>query len=252
MFKKRKADGDADASINRTTGMLEVCFKLAMRTRKLNSIPYIEHLKEDNTREGFLTPSQFQELLPHVPADLKDFTEWLYACGMRKGEATLLRWEMLDEKPKGGPVLRIPGYICKNKKGRTLPLDKKLAAIIERRKAVQYVAVDGVTSTKPCPFIFHRNGAPVGDFKKSWKTATKAAGLPGILVHDMRRSAVKNLVDSGCPQLIAMKVSGHKSEAMFKRYAITVDEEVRAGMETKEAYCVAAAAKPVAVIGGSR
>jgi integrase len=242
---ERRADGVADATINRTLAQVKQAYKLAMRQETLNRAPYIRHLSEEgNERQGFLTPSQFQELLPHIPAELKDFVEWGYATGQRKGETRLMTWAMLDSKAQ---VLRIPGKITKPKKGRTLPLDTKLAAIIERRKESREVNVNGVLEMSK--YIFHRgDGQPIVNFDRSWKTACKLAGLAGILYHDCRRSAVKNLTDAGVPRRLAMKVSGHKSEAVFERYNIKLDEQVRAAMEQKEAHIATEAAKETNVV----
>jgi integrase len=148
------------------TGIAAVCSVLnpeprpvgspAFSIQYLNQVPFVRHLPEDgNEREGFLTPAQFKKLLPFIPPDLQDFVEWGYATGQRRGETTLMTWEMLDRKDN---VLRIPGWICKNKKGRTLPLDTKLAAIIERRKkAARQVETDG--TVRLSEYIFHRGMA---------------------------------------------------------------------------------------------
>jgi integrase len=64
------------------------------------------------------------------------------------------------------------------------------------------------------------NGKRVGDFRKSWKKACRAAGVPGGLVHDFRRTAVRNFERAGVPRSSAMKLTGHKTEAVYRRYAI--------------------------------
>jgi hypothetical protein len=56
--------------------------------------------------------------------------------------------------------------------------------------------------------VFHRDGEPVAEFRKSWATACKKAGCPGTLVHDLRRSAARNLIRSGCSQDVAKRVGG--------------------------------------------
>jgi integrase len=247
---EQRAAGVADATINRTLAFLRLAYNLAIQQETLNRAPFIRHLSEDgNEREGFLTPAQFEKLLPYIPPDLQDFVAWGYATGQRRGETTQMTWGMVH-----GNAVHIPKEITKTKKGRVLPLDTKLAAIIERRrKAARQVEIDGTTQLSE--YIFHRgDGQRIGSFEKSWKTACKAAGLAGTLYHDCRRSAVKNLIDAGVPRAIAMKVSGHRSEAVFERYNIKLDEQVRAAMEQAEAYRAREAAKQtnVVAIGGSR
>jgi integrase len=97
-------------------------------------------------------------------------------------------------------------------------------------------------------FIFHRGGSPVGEFRKSWATATKNAGVAGKLFHDLRRSAVRNMTQAGTPAAVAMRISGHKTASMFQRYNIVCVDDLSAALEKTEAYCkTAAKGKIVAV-----
>src|ERR1700719_2264607 len=63
-------------------------------------------------------------------------------------------------------------------------------------------------------------GKPVQDFRGTWKVITTAAGCPGLLFHDLRRSAVRNLIRVGVTEHVAMKISGHKTASVFRRYDI--------------------------------
>ena len=117
------------------------------------------------------------------------------------------------EAQSGSPwVLRIPSTITKNAKGRSFGFDGEALAIVQRR--VQARRLD-------CPLIFHRAGRAMGPFRDLWRFAVKAAGLPsGRLFHDLRRSAVRNLVRAGIPERIAMQVTGHADRSVFERYNI--------------------------------
>jgi hypothetical protein len=78
-----------------------------------------------------------------------------------------------------------------------------------------------------CPWVFHRkNGSQIHSFRKAWTTACIKAGCPGRIPHDFRRTAVRNLVRAGVGDTIAMKVTGHKTRAVFDRYDITSEEDL--------------------------
>lgn len=83
------------------------------------------------------------------------------------------------------------------------------------------------------------------DFRKVWNTATKAANLPGLLVHDLRRSGIKTLVSSGVPEKVAMEISGHKTRGVFERYHIVSTADVAKALEQAQAYIEADKTKPV-------
>ena len=90
------------------------------------------------------------------------------------------------------------------------------------------------------PWLFpHLEGALAGqrisDPRKAWESACKAAGLPGLLIHDLRRSAVRNMEQAGVPRSVATKITGHRTEKIYVRYAITSDDDMRAAVSKIEA-----------------
>ena len=116
---------------------------------------------------------------------LRDPIAFLYLSGWRLGEMKALEWRDVD---LAGKVVHLRPEISKNKDGRLLPLSGELLEIMDRAHAKR---------RPDCPFVFHRDGEPIGDFRKAWSTACKAAGLHPILVHDLRRTAVRNMVRAG-------------------------------------------------------
>jgi integrase len=87
------------------------------------------------------------------------------------------------------------------------------------------------------PWLFpHLDGVHtatrVFDLRKSWAHACRDAGVPGVLFHDLRRSAVRNMEQAGVPRSVAMKISGHKTEAVYRRYAIVSDADLAAAALT--------------------
>jgi integrase len=223
--------GASAATINRRMASLRKAIGLAVRHKLAASRIEVPHLEERAPRDGFLTPADFAVLASHLPDDgLRLLVRFLYATGMRVGEARQLEWRDVD-----GAVLRIRGATTKNGSARTLPIAGAVAEIIA--DARQQRRLD-------CPNVFHRQGEAIGLFRKSWATATKAAGHEGLLVHDLRRSAVRNLIRSGVPERIAMGVTGHKTRNVFDRYNIVSAADLDAGLQTVGAYLANASKTP--------
>lgn len=84
-----------------------------------------------------------------------------------------------------------------------------------------------VMGKQPDGFVFtHWNGKKIADFRGTWAKVTAAAGCPDFLVHDLRRSAIKRMIRRGIARATAMKISGHRTESVFRRNAIVSEEDL--------------------------
>lgn len=229
----RKGQGAKRATVNRGTQLLAQAFKLAIERRHLSSAPAIRRQPEaGNARTGFFGAREFSAVLENLPEHVRDFALFAYLTGWRKGEIASLRWADVD-----GDVIRLRPEDSKNGTGRTVPLEDELAELMERRKAARRVkTANGVTLAG---LVFHHAGQPIVDLRKSWRTATKLAGCPGRLFHDLRRTAVRNLVRAGVPEGVAMSISGHKTRSIFDRYNIVNEDQKREALARTRAFLAA-------------
>lgn len=152
---------------------------------------------------------------------------------MRTKETCSLRWEALES---GSPsVLTLPRSDAKTRKPRKVPIVGPLKKILERRMARR---VEG------CPLIFHRDGrslhADHGGLRvwcySLWRRACAEVGLPDLLPYDLRRSAIRNLIAVGVPQVVAMAISGHRTTSTFRRYAIVDTSDIEGAFRRVDKY----------------
>jgi integrase len=229
--RERQRYGAANGSINRELAALKRAFTLVTRAGRLRSAPYIPLLEENNSRRGFIDHASFLALREGLPAHLRDPVSFLYLSGWRVSEMRSLEWRDVDFADH---QVRLRPEESKNKDGRVLPLRGELREIIERARQNRQLE---------CPFVFHESGEPIGDFRKAWKTACRRAGVSSIIVHDLRRTAVRNMVRAGIPERIAMELSGHKTRRIFDRYNIVSDEDLAAATDRLEDHLIRQATK---------
>src|SRR6266851_8985734 len=220
----RQKSKAANASINRELAALKRMFSLAVEDGRISHSPHIPTLEEDNARQGFVDHGAFVSLRAHLAEYLRDPIAFLYFSGWRLGEMKALEWRDVDLV---GRIVHLRPEISKNKDGRLLPLSGELLEIVDRANAKR---------RPDCPFVFHRDGDAIGDFRKAWSTACKAAGLHPILVHDLRRTAVRNMVRAGISDRVAMTLSGHKTRSIFDRYNIVSEADLSQAAERLQAH----------------
>jgi integrase len=227
-----------DTTINRHLAYLHAALVHAYRRqtpRKLEVVPYFEMADESgNVRTGFIQHDGYRKILKELPASLKA----LFTCGFhvstRKGELLKIRWQMVDLKEG---IIELEPPNTKNGEGRYLPIYSDMVSALKGQKALhdrEYPDVESV-------FFWHKEdivlghggtrvlpGAPIKDFRTSWKTAVKNAGYEGLLFHDLRRSAQRNMRKAGIDSSIRKKISGHKTDSMERRYNIIDTADIKA------------------------
>jgi integrase len=232
--ENRKERNVSNAEINRELTALKRIFSLAFQAGKILHKPYIPLLRENNTRTGFFEWEQFAAVRAHLPEPIQPVVSFAYVTGWRiTSEVLPLQWRHVNFK--SGEV-RLDAGTTKNRDGRVVIMTDDLRTLLEQRYREAKEAER--TCGQIIPWVFFRmvadeRGGPkkpkrISAFTKAWKNACIAAGCPGRIPHDLRRTAVRNLVRRGVPERVAMKWTGHKTRSVFERYNIVSDGDLDA------------------------
>lgn len=214
---ERIEGGAAPATVNRELAVVRRGYRLAARYKKVSEIPVIEMLPENNARKGFMESDEFEKLCECLPDYIRPLASVAYFTGWRKGELLSRRWCHVDFE--AGWIRLEPGE-TKNGKGRQFPLIPPLRAVLEEQRRRKLEAELKTGRIVDALFFRFESGAPIRCFREVWKSATKRAGVPGRLFHDLRRTAARNMLRSGLSEHEAMQFTGHETPHIFRRYAI--------------------------------
>jgi integrase len=218
---RRQGEKASNGTINRELGVLVKMLRVAYDYGKLMRLPVVHKPKESAPRQGFFEAEQFEAVRRRLPDDLQVAATIAYTFGWRtQSEVLTLERRQLDLK---AGTLRLDPGTTKNDDGRVVYLTPELKALLTNQlERVEQLAKQ---TGKIIPYLFpHLAGRHRGkrrtDYRKAWVSACRKAGVPGMLRHDCRRTAVRNMVNAGVPERVAMKVTGHKTRAVFDRYHI--------------------------------
>lgn len=218
----RLAEGAAPATVLLEFAALQRGMNLYRR--KLPRVPVFPYPKVDNARKGFFERSEFDAIIAHLPDHLQAPLEVAYITGWRfQSEVVTRQWQHVDLL---AGWLRLEPGETKNGDGRMFPLTPALRRVLEAQRA--RTSATELALGRVIPWVFHYpNGNRISKAQKAWEAARAKAGYPNRLVHDLRRTAVRNLERAGVPRVAAMKMVGHRTEAMYRRYAIADEALLR-------------------------
>jgi len=242
-IEKRLEDGKENATVNRELSALKRILNLGARQTppKVERVPYIPMLKENNVRKGFFEHSDFIALREALPEYLKGFVTFAYKTGWRVSEIENLHWNQCDIENN---IVRLESGETKNNEARTVYLDEELKEVFLNQKARQkeLAKISNYVFTNPT------GTDRIKHFRKSWESACTTAKIGKRLFHDFRRTAVRNMVRAGIPERVAMMISGHRTRSVFERYNIVSETDLMIASQKQEAYLQAqVSTKPLTV-----
>lgn len=214
---KRQGQKAKNATINRELAALKRMFHLGQKATppKVNRIPGFPRLAEDNVRKGFLEDAQYEVLFGSNSENwFRAIVEVGRTYGWRVGELLSMRVKQVDLISR---TIRLEPGTTKNRDGREVTMTKRVQELLK-------LCVFG---KQPEGFVFTRsNGTPVRDFRGTWEKACGKAGVFGLLFHDLRRTAARNLRKAGVAEGVIMKIGGWRTRSVFERYAIVSQADI--------------------------
>jgi integrase len=212
--QERKRNGSVNRELTIVKAMFNHCAR-ELDPPLVSRVPkFPKKLRESDPRSGWIDDEQYEQLQANAPhVWLRGFLAVAYNFGFRKGELLGLRVRQVNVKDR--TIQLLPGT-TKNDKGRTVRMTED---VYQRLSPC-------VKDKKPDDWLFTwENGGPVRDFRVAWTKMCQAAKI-NILLHDFRRSAIRNMIRAGVSEKTAMRISGHTTRAIFDRYDIESEADI--------------------------
>ncbi|MGH9367961.1 MAG: tyrosine-type recombinase/integrase, partial [Thermoanaerobaculia bacterium] len=225
----RRKSGRSNATINRDLEGLRAALRHAAKGGRVLRLPVFPEKLRERVRQGWYTAEEIEKLCSSSPWWLAEMIRFAFATGWRRGELLGLRWDWVDREAR---EVRIPD--SKSGEGRVVPIAGELVGIMERAwERRRILRRDGTIAMAESEWVFHDAGRAITRkrFVRAWKGARKAAGLEERLFHDLRRSGARRLINAGVPQSVAMKILGHETPSMFRRYNIVETSDQARALE---------------------
>jgi len=230
----RRADGAAPATIRNELTALRRAFRVAVERQRLRvaAVPVFPSIRVHNARDVFYADGEVAAVREELPPELRHLWTVCAWTGWRRNELFDLQWAQVDF---AAGIVRLNVGTTKNREGREVPFDvvPDLVAAFDAQRA--YTRDVERRLGRIVAHVFHRNGKPIKRMDVARQQACRRAGVLGKdgrpkVLHDLRRTAARNLTRAGVPRHVAMRILGLKTESMWRRYSIIETDDLRDGM----------------------
>jgi integrase len=228
-YVERRRRAVSLATVAYELAILKRAFTVAVERGRLPQRPAFPKLKVENARDEFVEDEEFFRVRDALPSYLRGVATFAWLTGWRvRSEVLPLQWRDVDFE---AGLVRLRVGTTKNKEGRMFPF--AVWPELEEVLRLQRAYTDAIEQAQGAviPWVFHRAGRPIRDCYAAWRAACRRAGVLGRdglpkRLHDFRRSAVRRLERAGVPRSVAMQLVGHKTEAIYRRYAVTREADL--------------------------
>jgi integrase len=186
----------------------------------------VEFLDEQNERNRIISHEEYENLVNALPEYAADVVKVAYWTGMRSGEIFGLTWNRVNLKKR---LINLEPKDTKTKEPRTIRLNNKLMELFTRRARVRSIVHNRV-------FTFPRNNRPLTTIRHSFRRACQEVGIEDFRPHDLRHTFNTNMRKAGVPESVIMKMTGHRSRAMFDRYNTVSREDAQLALDKLDEY----------------
>jgi integrase len=218
----RHKAGTANRTINMDTGALRRVLKHCGRWRMLQN--RVQNLPENQQPIGRALTVEERDRLVKVAATNPDW-EHVYCAAiiaantsMRPVEVKNLRWQDVNLFDATVTVKRSKNATSH----RIIPLNhsaqRAFGRMLERARAVGFTQPDHYI-WPACQWGRIDPTRPIKRWDTAWRSLCKAAGLPGLRLHDMRHTIVTELLEMGAPDHVVESITGHLSRRMLEHYS---------------------------------
>jgi len=224
----RRAAGLKDSSVYNEMSTLRRCLRLQWRRNHLLALPEFPMPTRGKARQGFFTLEEVECLCRHLPPHAVNAVRFAWETGWRRGEIFGLRWRDVDWKV--GVI-----FLGDSKNGEPRQLPFAESEVLTRIIREQRASASGfeLRRSVSVEHVFHYAGRRLPEgLRRCWGSACRKAGIEGRLFHDLRRSFIQRCEDLNVARSSAMKITGHKTEAVYSRYAIAPRASIALALQT--------------------
>ena len=226
-IQRRLRNGDVPsmATVNADHALVKYILSIAERRGLVTSnvAKRVPMQNPKNERDRVLSSDEWERLHAAAADHIKPVLLMAYHLGPRLGEILNLTWDRMDLH-RG--FIKLRSVDTKTKEPREIPLTPMVLVALRDLSKVRLA----------CVHVFQFNGRAIKRIKRAFYMAVRTAGIANVRFHDLRHCTATNLRRAGLDTVTAMKIVGHKSEKVHRRYNSVSDGDLSTAARMLNSY----------------